>query len=75
MKIPCPVCNDAVPVIILFAAEKVFDTETKEFIYNDIDFNGIQCPNCYTNLGDDRDIPKDKKSEFWKLVEEGRKAT
>lgn len=75
MKLLCPECKTEVTAIIIFAAEKKFDTETLEAVYNDLDFSNLECPECYHNFGDDRDLPETKREELKQLIEKGWKAT
>lgn len=75
MKLLCPGCEQIVTAVIIFSAEKKFDTETLEAVYNDLAFNNIECPECYHNLGDERDLLDIEREELKQLIEKGWKAT
>jgi hypothetical protein len=42
----CPNCKAERHVILCYTAEKLFNTETKEVEYIDIEFTHAHCPDC-----------------------------
>lgn len=70
MKLYCPLCKTEQPIILIFVAEKVFNTETREAYYNDMDFTSVECEVCRYSFGDDREVTVEAE-----LVELGWKST
>lgn len=70
MKLYCPQCKTEVPIVIIFISEKVFNTETKDLEYHDLDFQGVECADCHWAF-DELLIPDNKQQEYTDLYNKG----